>query len=90
MGINLLPQAVAHLRPGVVERLRRGTQALAYFNRHGQQIWEEPRGRFAAFLPRGGDAACLVQQELGATAVAVGHRLTIESKDGGALFPDGR
>jgi 2-polyprenyl-6-methoxyphenol hydroxylase-like FAD-dependent oxidoreductase len=53
VGINLLPQAVAHLEAlGVAEPLLEAgveTQALAYFNRHGQQIWEEPRGRFAGF-----------------------------------------
>lgn len=107
VGINLLPQAVAHLEAlGVAEPLLEAgveTQALAYFNRHGQQIWEEPRGRFAGFaapqisLGRGALQRVLlarVQQELGATAVAVGHRLTsFEGKDGRALGvfegPDG-
>ena len=106
VGINLLPQAVAHLEAlGVAEPLLEAgveTQALAYFNRHGQQIWEEPRGASRALrrpkFPRAGALQRVllarVQQELGATAVAVGHRLTsFESKDGRALGvfegPDG-
>ncbi len=89
VGINLLPQAVGHLAAlGVAEPLLQAgveTQALAYFNRHGQQIWEEPRGRFAGFaapqisLGRGALQRVLlaqVQRELGDDAVAVGHRLT--------------
>jgi 2-polyprenyl-6-methoxyphenol hydroxylase-like FAD-dependent oxidoreductase len=80
---------VGHLEAlGVAEPLLQAgveTQALAYFNRHGQQIWEEPRGRFAGFaapqisLGRGALQRVLlaqVQRELGDDAVAVGHRLT--------------
>lgn len=99
VGINLLPQAVGHLETlGVAERLLQEgveTQALAYFNRHGQRIWEEPRGRFAGFaapqisLGRGSLQRVLlaqVKQELGAGAVVVGHRLrSFQIKDGRAL-----
>ena len=53
VGINLLPHAVR-----VLARLRLDeplgeraveTAALAYYNRHGQPIWSEPRGRAAGY-----------------------------------------
>ncbi|HUZ83289.1 MAG TPA: hypothetical protein VMU66_01245 [Gaiellales bacterium] len=55
VGINLLPHAVRVLDClGVERRLAGGaveTAALAYYNRHGQQIWSEPRGRAAGYRP---------------------------------------
>lgn len=51
VGINLLPHAAEVLDElGLVEiLLTRGvaTRELVYFNRFGQRIWGEPRGRFA-------------------------------------------
>jgi 2-polyprenyl-6-methoxyphenol hydroxylase-like FAD-dependent oxidoreductase len=53
VGINLLPHAVRELTElGLGEALAaRGveTRALVYANRHGQEIWREPRGRFAGY-----------------------------------------
>jgi 2-polyprenyl-6-methoxyphenol hydroxylase-like FAD-dependent oxidoreductase len=53
VGINLLPHAVAELAGlGLLDTL--GAEAietaeLAYFNKRGQQIWREPRGRAAGY-----------------------------------------
>ncbi len=53
VGINLLPHAVRVLDTlGLVERLRPTaieTAELAYYNRHGQLIWSEPRGLAAGY-----------------------------------------
>ena len=53
VGINLLPHAVRVLSDiRLEERLAAGsvvTARLAYFNRHGQRIWSEPRGRDAGY-----------------------------------------
>lgn len=53
VGINLLPHAVKELTAlGLQERLADmaiETSALAYFNRFGQRIWHEPRGRAAGY-----------------------------------------
>ena len=51
-GINLQPNAVRELFAlGLGERLAAAgvlTQELAFYNKHGQLIWSEPRGRAAA------------------------------------------
>ncbi|WP_437306197.1 flavin-dependent oxidoreductase [Sorangium sp. So ce388] len=51
VGINLLPHAAEVLDElGLVEALLAqgvATRELVYFNRFGQRIWGEPRGRFA-------------------------------------------
>ncbi|KYG07039.1 hypothetical protein BE21_31425 [Sorangium cellulosum] len=51
VGINLLPNAVEVLGElGLVEALLAygvATREMLYFNRFGQRIWGEPRGRFA-------------------------------------------
>jgi len=53
VGINLLPHAMGVLAElGLVERilpLGVATRELAYFNKFGQAIWSEPRGRFAGY-----------------------------------------
>jgi 5-methylphenazine-1-carboxylate 1-monooxygenase len=53
VGLNLLPHAVAVLdRLGLADRLEAtgvATRELVYYNRHGQRIWGEPRGRFAGY-----------------------------------------
>lgn len=54
VGINLLPHAIQVLSElGLLDTLLETgieTQELGYFNKYGQQIWQEPRGR-AAGLP---------------------------------------
>ena len=53
VGINLLPHAVRELDAlGLLERLQKhavATTTLAYFTRHGQKIWDEPRGKVAGY-----------------------------------------
>jgi 5-methylphenazine-1-carboxylate 1-monooxygenase len=53
VGINLLPHAISILDrlglAGELERLGVATRELVYYNRHGQRIWGEPRGRFAGY-----------------------------------------
>jgi 2-polyprenyl-6-methoxyphenol hydroxylase-like FAD-dependent oxidoreductase len=53
VGLNLLPHAVSVLdRLGLADRLEAtgiATRELVYYNRHGQRIWGEPRGRFAGY-----------------------------------------
>lgn len=88
VGINLLPHAVQVLdRLGLAQRLESlgvATRELVYFNRHGQRIWGEPRGRYAGYpvpqisIHRGVlqmelfEAAC---QQLGPACIHTGHRL---------------
>lgn len=88
VGINLLPHAVRELtRLGLgppLADLGVETGELAYFNRHGQLIWREPRGRAAGYnwpqysVHRGRlqmllwDAATT---RLGAANVRTGHQL---------------
>jgi 2-polyprenyl-6-methoxyphenol hydroxylase-like FAD-dependent oxidoreductase len=54
VGINLLPHAVRELTElGLGDELARlgvPTSRLSYFNRFGQEIWTEPRGRAAGYL----------------------------------------
>jgi len=53
LGINLPPHAVAVAgTPGLLDTLAAGaitTSALHYYNRHGQPIWQEPRGLAAGY-----------------------------------------
>src|SRR5690606_6445007 len=53
VGINLLPHAVNELdQLGVLGMLTAQaitTSALHYYNRHGQAIWQEPRGLAAGY-----------------------------------------
>jgi len=96
VGINLLPHAVAVLdRLGLSDQLSAigvPTSALAYHNRHGQQIWREPRGKAAGYavpqisIHRGRlqmallDAARTV---LGPERISTGRRLDSFSSDQG-------
>ncbi|MET0296935.1 MAG: flavin-dependent oxidoreductase [Microbacterium sp.] len=54
VGINLLPHAMRELTElGLAERVEQlgvGPAALSYHNRHGQLIWQEPRGISAGYL----------------------------------------
>lgn len=88
VGINLLPHAISILdRVGMADTLEQlgiATSELVYFNRHGQRIWGEPRGRFAGYpvpqvsIHRGKLQVALfraAQARLGADRVVTGHRL---------------
>jgi 2-polyprenyl-6-methoxyphenol hydroxylase-like FAD-dependent oxidoreductase len=88
-GINLQPNAVRELTAlGLGEKLARAgilTAELAFYNKHGQLIWSEPRGRGAGYrwpqisISRGTLHEVLlgaINERLGGQAVATGHRLT--------------
>ena len=88
VGINLLPHSVRVLDGlGLMERLLAGgvaTRELVYFNRFGQRIWGEARGRFAGYdwpqisLHRGKLQGVLleaVRERLGDDAVQCGRKL---------------
>lgn len=88
VGINLLPHAVKVLTGlGLAERLAtRGvaTAELAYFNKFGQEIWAEPRGRAAGYhwpqysIHRGRLQMLLLEEtraRLGTDAVRTGYHL---------------
>src|SRR4051794_25582351 len=53
VGINLLPHAVRVLTNlGLHDQLNTiavATSELIYFNKYGQKIWQEPRGKFAGY-----------------------------------------
>jgi 2-polyprenyl-6-methoxyphenol hydroxylase-like FAD-dependent oxidoreductase len=98
VGLNLLPHAVRELTElGLGERIARlGTApgTLAYYNRHGQQIWSEPRGLDAGYrwpqlsVHRGRlqmELLAAVRERLGPDTVRTGH-LLIEAGGGTARF----
>ena len=89
VGINLLPHAGEILADlGLLSALEAGamaTRELVYFNRHGQRIWSEPRGRYAGHatpqlsLHRGHLQLGLlraVRAQLGDSKVVTAHRVT--------------
>src|SRR6187200_110966 len=88
-GINLQPNAVRELTAlGLGEQLVDVgllTAELAFYNRHGQLIWTEPRGKAAGYkwpqisISRGTLHEILltaIKERLGPDAVMPGHRLT--------------
>ncbi|MEU1981224.1 flavin-dependent oxidoreductase [Nocardia sp. NPDC019395] len=99
VGINLLPHAVRELTElGFGERMAAlgvAPGTLAYYNRHGQEIWSEPRGLAAGYhwpqlsVHRGGlqmELLAAVRERLGADAVRTGHRLVAAEPSGIARF----
>lgn len=88
VGINVLPRSVRILsRLGLLDELKATaieTAELAFFNRHGQLIWREPRGIAAGYdfpqlsIHRGELQMILlkaVQSRLGRDAVKTDHLL---------------
>jgi 2-polyprenyl-6-methoxyphenol hydroxylase-like FAD-dependent oxidoreductase len=88
VGINLLPHAVRVLTnlglQEALEKIAVPTSELVYFNKFGQQIWQEPRGKFGGYnwpqysLHRGHFQMILfeaVKKELGEERIHTGHRL---------------
>jgi len=99
VGINLLPHAVRELTElGLAGRLAAiavPTAELAYYNRHGQAIWSEPRGLGAGYrwpqysVHRGRLQLLLldaVRERLGAHAVRTGSRVSGLRHDGDLLI----
>lgn len=97
-GINLQPNAVRELTAlGLGEQLAQAgilTAELAFYNRHGQRVWTEPRGRDAGYrwpqisISRGtlhGILLGAIAERLGPQAVITGHRLTGFEERGGKV-----
>jgi len=95
VGINLLPHAVRELSElGLQEELAADaieTSSLSYYNKFGQPIWSEPRGRAAGYewpqfsIHRGGVQMALYRvalQRLGAERVHTGHAFESCVQDG--------
>jgi len=89
LGINLQPNAVRELcELGLDDKLAQTaipTAELAYFNRHGQLIWSEPRGAAAGYrwpqysISRGELQKLLIEavlERLGKNKLFVGHHLS--------------
>lgn len=89
VGINLLPHAVRELTElgllGALKEIAVPTAELAYYNKHGQRIWTEPRGLDAGYnwpqfsIHRGKLQLILleaVRARLGADCIQTGHHLT--------------
>jgi 5-methylphenazine-1-carboxylate 1-monooxygenase len=87
-GINLQPNAVRELTAlGLGEQLADAgilTAELAFYNRHGQLIWTEPRGKAAGYkwpqisISRGKLHEVLlaaIDERLGSQSIATGHHL---------------
>ncbi len=88
VGINCLPHAVRELTElGLQDRLAKTaipTAELAYYSKHGQRIWSEPRGRAAGYnwpqfsIHRGELQMILLsaaRERLGAECIVTGHHL---------------
>lgn len=88
VGINLLPHAMRELTElGIADNVQAhgvAPSTLAYYNRFGQPIWNEPRGREAGYrwpqvsVHRGELQIALadaVRDRLGDDALELGHRL---------------
>jgi 5-methylphenazine-1-carboxylate 1-monooxygenase len=104
VGINLLPHAVRVLTNlGLLEALSSvsvATSELVYFNKFGQRIWQEPRGKFAGYhwpqfsIHRGSFQMLLLEKikaVIGEDQIHTGHHLQFcESKEHGisATFID--
>lgn len=94
VGINLLPHAMRELcELGLLDRLAASaveTRELAFYSRHGQFIYKEPRGRFAGYdwpqlsIHRADLHAVLLDatlQRLGADSVLLDRRCTHIDQD---------
>jgi 2-polyprenyl-6-methoxyphenol hydroxylase-like FAD-dependent oxidoreductase len=94
-GINLQPNAVRELiELGLADALAETaieTAELGYYNKLGQLIWSEPRGRAAGYawpqyaIDRGGLQMILldaVKERIGAENVLTGHHLVSCEQDG--------
>ena len=88
VGINVLPHAVRELTElgleGALAQTGIPTAELAYYNKHGQRIWSEPRGREAGYnwpqfsIHRGLLQLVLLEaarDRLGAYNILTGHHL---------------
>jgi 2-polyprenyl-6-methoxyphenol hydroxylase-like FAD-dependent oxidoreductase len=107
-GINLQPNAVRELTAlGLGERLAAAgilCVEMAFYNKHGQLVWTEPRGKAAGYrwpqisISRGTLHEILlgaIHERLGPDGVVTGHRLTSFEEHSDRMIarfanPDGR
>jgi len=95
VGINLLPHAVRELTElGLADRLERHavlTREMCFYNRYGQFVYKEPRGRHAGYdwpqfsIHRGELHRVLVEavrERLGPDAITLGARCEALEQDG--------
>jgi 2-polyprenyl-6-methoxyphenol hydroxylase-like FAD-dependent oxidoreductase len=101
VGINLQPNAVRELTeiglgPMLAETAIE-TSDLSYYNKFGQLIWSEPRGRAAGYdwpqysIHRGELQMLLLRalrDRLGPDALRTGHHLTAFAEEGGRVRAD--
>lgn len=100
-GINLQPNAVRELiELGLGPQLAEcaiETSTLAYYNKHGQPIWSEPRGLAAGYrwpqysIHRGELQKLLldaVYQRIGRENIHLGHHFTSFRQDGSGVTAD--
>ena len=101
VGINVLPHATRELAElGLLDALGAvaiPTAELAYYSKHGQRIWGEPRGLAAGYtwpqfsIHRGQLLGALhhaVEQRLGAARVRLGHHLTAFGQARGRVWAE--
>ena len=94
VGINLLPHAVKELTElglhNTIAELGIETASLSYYNKLGQQIWHEARGRAAGYswpqfsIHRGDVQMALLRaarQRLGVDKIHVGHAFESYTQD---------
>ena len=100
VGINLLPHAVRILTSlgleAPIAKFAVATRELAYFNKYGQKIWQEPRGKFAGYnwsqysVHRGLFQVLLynkAKEIAGTENIHTGHQLlSIETNGSKAIF----
>jgi 2-polyprenyl-6-methoxyphenol hydroxylase-like FAD-dependent oxidoreductase len=102
VGINLLPHGMRELTElglqGALARVAVETRELRFYNRYGQFIFAEPRGRFAGYewpqlsIHRADLHAVLLaetRRRLGDDAVVLNKKCISVSDDGIAKFEDG-
>jgi len=98
VGINLLPHAVKELGElGLLDALADTgieTASLRYYNKHGQPIWQEPRGLLAGYpwpqfsIHRGELLMILLRAAraaLGPERIVTGHELAEASQHGSGI-----
>ncbi len=100
LGINIQPHGVRELAPvGLLPEIERNSCSvakLAYFNRHGQEIWHEPRGRAAGYrfpqaaIHRGRLQGLLLESAtaaLGPDRIHAGHKVAhVEQSERGVTL----
>jgi 5-methylphenazine-1-carboxylate 1-monooxygenase len=101
VGMNVLPHATRELTElGLLDELyttAMPTAVLAYYSKHGQRIWSEPRGLAAGYnwpqfsIHRGellGILRRALEQRLGASHIHTAHHLAAFGEQGGRVWAE--